>query len=113
MQRVIRRASGVAICLTLATCAATMSSTVMAQPAPRPAQPASQPAATQTTMQAATTAPAKITLNFKDAPLDTVLDYLSQSAGFVIIRDGVTDGRVTILSKQPVSSEEAITLVNA
>jgi general secretion pathway protein D len=81
---------------------------VIAQPAP-----ASRPAATQATTQAATTSPAKITLNFKDAPLDTVLDYLSQSAGFVIIRDGATEGRVTILSKQPVSSEEAITLVNA
>jgi general secretion pathway protein D len=77
------------------------------QAATRPAAPATQPATTQSANGA------RLSLNFKDAPLDTVLDYLSQQAGFAVIKDGPVDGRVTIQSKQPVSPEEAITLVNA
>ena len=65
--------------------------------------PASQP----------TTLPSKISLNFKDASLDTVLDYLSQAIGFVIIKEGQVDGRVTVVSKQPVTPEEAVTILNA
>jgi general secretion pathway protein D len=109
MQRMTRRcapwAAAAATSLALAACAAL---------AADPPKPATAPTAgTQPATQAATTAPVKVTLNFKDAPLDTVLDYLSQSAGFIIVREGATEGRVTILSKQPVSPEEAITLVNA
>jgi len=81
------------------------------QPATRPAAGASRPSTLAAT--GPSTMPVKISLNFKDAPLDTVLNYLSEQAGFVIIKDGPVDGRVTILSKQPVSAEEAITLVNA
>src|SRR5439155_3645348 len=77
-------------------------------PATRPAGAATQPAATSQPGNGA-----RLSLNFKDAPLDTVLDYLSQQAGFAVIKDGPVDGRVTIQSKQPVSPEEAITLVNA
>jgi len=92
---------------------AAMAAVASAQQAPtsRPAAAAATTTTPATTQ--ATTAPMKVSLNFKDAPLDTVLDYLSQSAGFVIVREGPTEGRVTILSKQPVSPEEAITLVNA
>src|SRR5688572_28162164 len=83
-----------------------------AQPAPGTGTPpaATQPAASQPTTLASG---AKLSLNFKDAPLDTVLDYLSQQAGFAVIKDGPVDGRVTIQSKQPVSAEEAVALVNA
>ena len=56
---------------------------------------------------------ASISLNFKDAPLDVVLDHLSEAAGFVIIRDVPVEGRVTIQSSQPVTPEEAVTLLNA
>ena len=92
-------------------------------PATRPSAPAAQPAteplaapAGKATTQAAqgaqpahvgpatapssatqpTTRPAKITLNFKDAPLDAVLDYLSDAAGFEVIREGPVDGRVNL-----------------
>ncbi|MDB5321778.1 MAG: gspD 1 [Phycisphaerales bacterium] len=108
MQRMTRCAPWAATSLALAACAALAADPATA-PATRPA--GTQPAAAAT--RAATTSPVKVTLNFKDAPLDTVLDYLSQNAGFIIVRDGATEGRVTILSKQPVSPEEAITLVNA
>jgi general secretion pathway protein D len=60
-----------------------------------------------------TTSGAGVVMNFKDAPLDAVLDYLSKNLGFEVIKDGPIDARVNIASKQPVSAEDAITLVNA
>ena len=71
-------------------------------------QPDTQPLATQP----ADSQPASIRLNFKDASLDAVLQYLSDVAGFVVIRDAPVEGRVTLLSLQPVSPEEAVTLLN-
>ena len=59
------------------------------------------------------TRPSNIRLNYKDAPLDTVLDHLSEETGLVIIKEGPVDGRVTVLSKQPVSPAEAVTILNA
>ncbi len=63
------------------------------------------------------TAPASpagnISLNFKDAPLESVLDHLSEAAGFVIIKEGPIDARVTVQSAEPVTPEEAVTLLNA
>ena len=78
--------------------------------APRAADaaPASRPASTRPTSM-----PSSLTLNFKDTPLDTVLDYLSRTLGFEVVKDGPIDARVNIVNKQPVSPEEAITLVNA
>src|SRR3954471_3573181 len=93
--------------------AAALADVAWGQAATRPAG-AATPAATQPAGGRAATGPAaSLSLNFKDAPLDTVLDYLSQQAGFAVIKDGPVDGRVTIQSKQPVSAEEAVTLVNA
>jgi general secretion pathway protein D len=69
------------------------------------AAPASRPSATQPAQ--------KFTLNFKDVPLDAVLSYFSQTIGFEILKDSAIDTRVTLMSKQPVSSEEAITMLDA
>lgn len=63
-----------------------------------------------TTARAPTT---QISLNFKEAPIDAVLEHLSEVAGFVIVKESPLSGRVTVLSKQPVSPEEAVTLLNA
>ena len=60
-----------------------------------------------------TTAPTRLSFNFKDTPLDTILNVLSQAAGFEILTDGPVEGQVTILSKQPVTPDEAVTLLNA
>ncbi|HET6251794.1 MAG TPA: secretin N-terminal domain-containing protein [Tepidisphaeraceae bacterium] len=65
-------------------------------PATRPAQPADK----------------KISLNFKDAPLDVVLDHLADAAGLIIVKEGQVDGRVTVQSVEPVTPEEAVTLLN-
>src|SRR3569833_2779165 len=94
-------ATSVAACLCSAALAA-------AAPATAPARaPATRPATR------ATTQPARISLNFKDTPLDTVLDSLSQTAGFEVIKDGAVDTRVTLISKQPLTEQEAITMLNA
>jgi general secretion pathway protein D len=86
--------------------------------------PVMQPATQPTTMPATTaptTAPtAMVTtvpgdgllLNFKDASIDSVLDQLSAVAGFIVVRQTPVSGRITLESKQPVSREEAVSLLN-
>ena len=65
---------------------------------------------------AVTTAPGgdgvRITLRFQDAPLDTVLDRLSEAAGFVIVKQTPVTGKVTVTSRQPVTPDEAVDLLN-
>jgi len=53
-----------------------------------------------------------IMLNFQDVPLDAVLEHLSEVAGLVVIKEVTVDGRVTVLSRQPVSVVEAVSLLN-
>jgi general secretion pathway protein D len=83
------------------------------QPGANPGAATSQPATTRPATTRPTTIPSSLTLTFKDTPIDTVLDFLSRTLGFEVIKDGPLDTRVNITSKQPVSPEEAITLLNA
>ena len=53
-----------------------------------------------------------ILLNFRDASLDAVLDYLSEVAGFVVVKDTAVQGRVSVVSRQPLTPEEAVALLN-
>lgn len=85
------------------------------------AEPATQPAAPTT---APTTAPARsltgvtkqnggsMTLNFVDANIDVILDELSAAAGFIVVKEVKPEGRVTLVSKQPVTPEEGVSLLN-
>jgi len=54
-------------------------------------------------------------LNFRNAPLGLVLDYLSDAAGFVISANSKVDlkGTITVWSNQLVDRTEAIRLLNA
>jgi general secretion pathway protein D len=63
----------------------------------------------------ATTHPAaaKISMNFQDAPIDSVLNYLSEAAGFSVVKDTSLKEKVTVISKQPVTPEEAVVLLNS
>lgn len=55
----------------------------------------------------------KLRFNFRGVPLDTVLDYLSKAAGFVIFRRNVNlNGRVDVVSHQPLNRDEAVALLN-
>ena len=51
-------------------------------------------------------------LNFQDVPLQSVLEYMSEAAGFIILGDTKVRGDVTILSKQPLNREEAVDLLD-
>jgi len=75
-----------------------------AAPAEKPA-PAEVPAPTPN-------ASGGIVLNFKDASLDAVLNYLSEAAGFVVVSDVAMDGRVSVVSRQPLNADEAVELLN-
>jgi len=71
-----------------------------------------EPAATEVPVGADSTADEGLRINFRGAPLDTVLDYLSKEAGFVIVRDAEVTGRVDVWSHQPLSKDEAVNLLN-
>ena len=53
-----------------------------------------------------------ILLNFREAPLRAVLEHLSEAAGLVIVEEVPTDGRVTVVSRQPLNAREAVALLN-
>ncbi|HLH52874.1 MAG TPA: secretin N-terminal domain-containing protein [Verrucomicrobiae bacterium] len=99
-------------------------------PAPAPdAAPAPAPANTAAPEQAAPSAPAAtnaatpaisseyssegLRMNFHGAPLNLVLDYLSDAAGFIINKQTDVRGTVEVWSKQPVTKDEAIELLSS
>lgn len=54
----------------------------------------------------------EILLNFQGASLNDVLNYLSEAAGFVIVQEAPVSGTVNVMSRQAISPEEAVDLVN-
>lgn len=55
---------------------------------------------------------ATLRFNFRGAPLETVLNYMSEAAGFIILLDAPLRGTVDMWSAQPVTREEAVQLLN-
>jgi len=53
-----------------------------------------------------------IILNFEDASFATVLNYLSEAVGFVIVQEAEISGTVNVKSLQPMSQEEVVDLLN-
>jgi len=51
-------------------------------------------------------------MNFREAPLELVLDYLSDAAGFIIVPETDVRGKVSVWSNQPVTKEEAVSLLS-
>lgn len=82
-------------------------------PAPTPA-PVPKPAPPSVALVPAVPPPAgSIVLNFQGASLGDVLSYLSEAAGFVIVQESPVQGTVNIVSKQPISTDEAVDLLNS
>lgn len=54
----------------------------------------------------------RVTLNFQDARVSDILDFLSEKAGLVIIADSYPSGRINLVSRQPLKIPEVITLIN-
>ncbi len=67
---------------------------------PIPAQPGADPSA-------------GLRLNFRNVPLDMVLNYLSDAAGFIIVMEAKVRGNVDVWSNQTLSKEEAVDLLNS
>jgi len=103
-----------------------------AQPAATPSTPAAanapainqsnaEPAPAAAQSPATNTAPAisseygadGLRVNFHGAPLNLVLDYLSDAAGFIINKQTEVRGTVEVWSKQPVTKDEAIELLSS
>jgi general secretion pathway protein D len=55
----------------------------------------------------------KVILNFQDAPVSDVLDYLSREAGLIIISDTLVSGRVNLVSKKPLNIDEVVALISS
>jgi type II secretory pathway component GspD/PulD (secretin) len=86
-----------------------------AQPASTTTNNSVAEAATDSVISATTTSTAKgIRLTFRSASLETVLSYLSEATDFIInIPPGTAvNGRVDVLSSQPLSKDEAYDLLN-
>ncbi len=54
-----------------------------------------------------------LTMNFRNAPLDLVLNYLSDAAGFIIVLDTPVRGNVSVISSHPMNRDEAVDLLNS
>jgi type II secretory pathway component GspD/PulD (secretin) len=50
--------------------------------------------------------------NFRGAPLESVLNYMSEAAGFIIILETKIEGKVDAWSQQPLTKDEAVDLLN-
>ena len=55
----------------------------------------------------------ELRLNFRNAPLEMVLNYLSEAAGFIIVMDTQVKGNVSVISSHPMNRNEAVDLLNA
>lgn len=90
-------------------------------PPPTPenqAQPPAQTASPADTNSVLAAVPSQngstgLRLNFRGAPLNLVLDYMSDAAGFIINKEGEVRGTVDVWSKDTVTKEEAVDLLNS
>jgi len=69
-----------------------------------------QPATTADTALGSTSG---LVLNFHDAPLSAVLNYLSAKAGLIIVSDvNNFDGKVSVVSRQPIGTNDIVDVLN-
>ena len=54
-----------------------------------------------------------IQMNFRNAPLEQVLEYLSEAAGFIIVLDAPVKGTVNVISAKPMSQDEAVDFLSS
>ncbi len=87
---------------------------------PKPTQQDPAPVPTPTPAPAAATAPAPsftdgekgLRMNFRGVPLEMVLDYLSDAAGFIIVLETPVTGKVDAWSNAPLGKQDAVDLLN-
>jgi general secretion pathway protein D len=54
-----------------------------------------------------------IQMNFRNAPLEQVLEYLSEAAGFIIVLEAPVKGTVNVISAKPMSQDEAVDFLSS
>lgn len=87
---------------------------------PKPAQQDPAPVPTPAPAAAPATAPAPsftdgekgLRMNFRGVPLEMVLDYLSDAAGFIIVLETPVTGKVDAWSNAPLGKQDAVDLLN-
>ena len=89
-------------CLTFALLTAGAFAQAAAEPAPDAGAPAARGGGGGGTLR----------FNFRGAPLETVLNYMSEAAGFIIVLDTPVRGTVDMYSAQPITRDEAVQLLN-
>ncbi len=95
-------------------------------PASDIAAPTSPALDNQSSMEASNSAPAQIvdytpaslstngiTFNFRNAPLNDVLTYMSDAAGFTILLQAQVNSRVTVISTHPMTKDKAVDVLNS
>jgi len=93
----------------------TTGSSVRAQESPiEPAASSEQPGESQQQQASdpATMQKDTILLNSKEMSVQALLEYLSETAGLVILDGAKVEGRVTVMSRQPMTAEEAMSLLD-
>jgi type II secretory pathway component GspD/PulD (secretin) len=63
--------------------------------------------------EAANSNPDNLRLNFNNVPLQMVLNYLSDAAGFIVVLDTQVRGNVSVISSHPMTRDEAVDLLNS
>ena len=81
-------------------------------PGPAPVKAAAPDASARPTAARPASKPGELRFNFRGAPLETVLNYMSDAAGFIIVLETPVRGTVDMWSSQPVTREEAVQLLN-
>lgn len=51
-------------------------------------------------------------MNFDQASLKTVLDYLAEEAGLIIVNEAELQGRITVFNRKPMSLNDAVDVLN-
>ena len=104
---------------TLATAAALSAAVASAQVNAPSTEPTTEPTTSPSALNhngnnhGVTTQPGGgMLLNFKDASIENVLDELSSAGGFIVVKEVKPEGRVTLVSKQPVSRDDSVALLN-
>ncbi len=128
MQSSMLTASRLLGCIALGCCLSQVSPIALAQEESAPPAPAAAPitVAPETTAPApaagngnAEHAPSGLTatnggllLHFQDVSINAVLDELSAAGGFVVVKLVKPEGRISLVSRQPVDKATAVALLN-
>jgi type II secretory pathway component GspD/PulD (secretin) len=83
-----------------------------AKPAPAPAKAAPRKKSEPPQLAVTNETDRGLRFNFRGVPLETVLNYLSDAAGFIIIPETDLRGKVDVISTQPLNRQEAVDLLN-